>query len=68
MWCLFLAEMQNFEPLMAQTQYTKFLFNTQQYLGSLKASNSFFIWSMLHLTRLSHFIAKEVIPECAHWN
>lgn len=53
---------------MAQTQYTLFLFNTQQYLRSLKAPNSCFIWSMLHLTRLSHFIAQEEIPDCARWN
>lgn len=69
MWCLFFAEMQNFnESLMAQTQYIQFLFNTQQYLGSLKAPNSCFVWSMLHLTRLSHFIAQEEIPDCARWN
>lgn len=61
--------MQNYnESLRAQTQRRQFLLNSSQYLESLKDPNSCFIWFMLHLTRLSHFIAQEEIPDCAHWN
>lgn len=69
MWCLFFPEMQNYrESLRAQTQCRQFLLKSLQYLEGLKDPNSCFIWFMLHLTRLSHFIAQEEIPDCAHWN
>lgn len=46
----------------------QFLFNTQQYLGSLRVPISCFIWCVLHLTRLGHFTAQEKIPDYALWN
>lgn len=58
----------NNESLRAQTQCRQLLLNILQYLESLKDTNSWFIWFMLHLTRLSHFIAQEEIPDCAPWN